>query len=224
MKGCAVIEPSRPSLDTLAANGASALVIDAAIRMTECLRLAGDDVAESTDDEGLFDDATSRGQLLYRRARNRILDEFADDDAVTVSTDDNALHVVVDGCALSFYSAPNGLEHPSLATTSHTKRGVIDEMQMQLSGEGLEATAPRRLVLMHESDEDGLLRAAVGVLRSRSDWAWSATMYDRITPASDLPDTTSEPSYEEQPEAELPVIERREETAPAKRIDHHSQP
>ncbi len=219
-----MIEPSRPSLDTLAGNGASALVIDAAIRMTECLRLAGDDVAESTDEEGLFDDATSRGQLLYRRARNRILVEFADDEAVVVSTEDNALHVIVDSCALSFYSAPNGLEHPSLATTSHTKRGVIDEMQTQLSGEGLEAAALRRLVLMHESDEDGLLRAAVGVLRSRSDWAWSATMYDRIAPAADLPDTTSEPSYEEQPEAELPPIERREESALAKRIDHHSKP
>lgn len=219
-----MIEPSEPSLDTLVANGASALVIDAVVRMTECLRLAGDDVAESTDEEGLFDDATSRGQLLYRRARNRILAEFADDDAVVVSTEDNALHVIVDGCAISFYSAPHGLEHPSLATTSHTKRGVIDEMQMQLTGEGLEATTPRRLIVMHESDEDGLLRAAVGVLRSRSNWAWSATMYDRIAPAGDLPETTSEPSYEEQPEAELPPIERREETAPAKRIDQHPQP
>ena len=219
-----MIEPSRPSLDTLAANGASALVIDAAIRMTECLRLAGDDVAESTDEEGLFDDATSRGQLLYRRAHNRVLAEFADDDAVEVSTEDNALHVLVDGCALSFYSAPSGLEHPSLAATSHTKRGVIDEMQTQLSGEGLKAPAPRRLVLLHEADEDGLLRAAIGVLRSRGSWAWSATMYDRIVPAVDLPATTGEPSYEEQPEAELPAIERREETAPARGIDHHPKP
>jgi hypothetical protein len=97
-------------------------------------------------------------------------------------------------------------------------------MQTQLTGEGLEAAALRRSVLMHESDEDGLLRAAVGVLRSRSNWAWSATMYDGIAPAADLPETTSEPSYEEQPEVELPPIERREETAPVMRIDQHPQP
>lgn len=212
-----MIEPSQQSLQTLKANGASATAIDAAIRMTECLRDAGDDVADSTG-EDLFDDATGRGQLLYRRARNRILDEFDSDAEVVVSTDDNALHVIVGGCALSFYSAPNGLENPGLPLTSKTKRGVVDEMQMQLTGEGLDPPALRRLVLMHQADDEGLLGAAVGVLRTGRNWAWSAKMYDRIAPADDLPDTSAAPSYEEQPEAELPDIEKREEDAPAEGI------
>lgn len=205
-----MIEPSEISLQTLVANGASDAIIDVAIRMTDCLRLAGNDVADSTG-EDLFDDATGRGQLLYRRARNRICDEFDDDDGVEVSTDDNALHVLVDGCALSFYSAPNGLDNPGLALTSKTKRGVVDEMQTQLTGEGLDAPTLKRLVLMHQADEEGLVGAAVGVLRSGRNWVWSATMYNRIVPEEILPDTAAEPSYEEQPEAELPEIERRRE-------------
>jgi hypothetical protein len=128
-----MIDPSDDSLRALEANGASEFVVDAAIRLTECLRLAGDDVADSTG-EDLFDDATSRGQLLYRRGRNRVIAEFADDELVAVSTADNALHVLVDGCALSFYSATNGIDQPSLDGTSRTKRSVVDEMQMQLDG------------------------------------------------------------------------------------------
>lgn len=211
-----MIEPTKQSTETLKANGVSAPVIDAAVRMAECLRLAGDDVADSTGDD-LYDDATGRGQLLYRRGRNRIIEEFAGDEHVNVSLDDNALHVVVDGCALSFYSARNGLEHPALALTSRTKRTVVDEMQMQMAG--LETPRPRRLVVMHEADEDGLVRAAVGVLITGNNWAWNATLYDLIARDEDLPATTTEPSYEEQPEAELPPIERRPAETPEKGID-----
>lgn len=213
-----MIEPSKRSLETLKGNGVSDAVIEVAIRMTECLRLAGDDVAESTDDD-LFDDDTGRGQLLYRRGRNRIREEFKSDKEIEVSTEANALHVIVDECALSFYSARNGLEHPALVATSQTKRNVVDEMQMQISG--IETPRPRRLVLMHERDEEGLIRAAIGTLISGRDWAWSATLYDRIARGENLPASTAEPSYEEQPEAELPPIERRPEAAPEEGINQH---
>jgi len=203
-----MITPSEHSLKTLEANGASQLVIDVAIRMTECLRTAGDEVADSTG-EDLFDDATSRGQLLYRRARNRVIAEFADDESVEVSTADNALHVLSDGCALSFYSAANGIDQPSLDATSRTKRSVVDEMQMQLEGMGVPKA--RRLVLMHEADEDGLLRTAIGVLRAGHEWVWRATMYDRIAPAGELASTGSERGYEEQEEPALPPIQRRDD-------------
>jgi len=205
-----MIDPPDDSLRALRASGASELVVDAAIRLTECLRLAGDDVAESTG-EDLFDDATSRGQLLYRRGRNRTIAEFADDAHVEVSTADNALHVLVDGCALSFYSATNGIDQPSLDGASRTKRSVVDEMQMQLDGMG--APKIHRLVLMHEADEDGLLRAALGVLRNGHEWVWRATMYDRIAPAGQLVSTGAERSYEDQDEPLLPPIQRRQDTA-----------
>lgn len=201
-----MISPAEQSLNTLQANGASQLVVDAAIRMTECLRVAGDDVANSTG-EDLFDDATGRGQLLYRRGRNRVIAEFADDQHVEVSTADNALHVFVDECALSFYSAPNGIDQPTLDRTSHTKRSVVNEMQLQLEGMGVPKA--RRLVLLHEADEDGLLRAAVGVLRAGHQWVWQATMYDRVAPAGQVLSTGTERGYEEQDEPPLPPILRR---------------
>jgi hypothetical protein len=209
-----MIEPSEHALSTLEANGASTPVIDAALRLTECLRLAGDDVADSTG-EDLFDDATARGQLLYRRGRNRVIAEFADDESVDVSTADNALHVLVDGCALSFYSATNGIDQPSLDGTSRTKRSVVDEMQMQL--EGLGVPKAQRLVIMHEADEDGLLRAAIGVLRNGHEWVWRAMMYDRISPAGELAGAGVERGYEDQDEPELPPIERRDDDAAAQR-------
>lgn len=208
-----MIDPSADSLRALGANGASNLVVDTAIRLTECLRLAGDDVADSTGKD-LFDDATSRGQLLYRRGRNRTIAEFAGDELVEVSTADNALHVLVDGCALSFYSATNGIDQPSLNGTSRTKRSVVDEMQMQLDGMGVPKA--HRLVLMHEADEDGLLRAAIGVLRNGHEWVWRATMYDRITPAEAPISSDTKPGYEDQEEPKLPAIQRRDNTASVK--------
>lgn len=204
------ITPPKFSLDTLEAHGTSQSVIDVAIRMTECLHAAGDDVADSTG-EDLFDDATSRGQLLYRRGRNRVIAEFTDDELVEVSTADNALHVLVDGCALSFYSATNGIDQPSLDGASRTKRHVVDEMQLQLEGMGVPKA--RRLVLLHEADEDGLLRAAIGVLRSGHEWVWRATMYDRIAPVGDVAGAGVERGYEEQEEPALPPIQRRDGAA-----------
>jgi hypothetical protein len=211
-----MIEPSDDSRRALEANGASDLVVSAAIRLTECLRLAGDDVADSTG-EDLFDDPTSRGQLLYRRGRNRTIAEFADDNLVEVSTADNALHVLVDDCALSFYSATNGIDQPSLDGTSRTKRSVVDEMQMQLEGMGIPKA--HRLVLMHEADADGLLRAAIGVLRNGHEWVWRATMYDRIAPSQTVASTGSEPGYEDREEAMLPTIRRREDIAAVRQAD-----
>lgn len=202
---------SELSRATLLANGASELVISTVARMTECIREAAEDTADSTDDDLLYDDPTSRGGLLYRRARNRVIREFADDEDVVVSTSDNAVQVLVDGCAISFYSARDGLEQPHLARSSRTKRNVVDEMQMQLS---IEAPHARRLVLMHESDEDGMTRAAVGVLRAGQEWAWSATTFNRFeTPTAGVGASSSEPSYEEQEEVALPPIARRVDEA-----------
>jgi hypothetical protein len=211
-----MIEPSEHTVRTLQANGAPASVIETAVRMTDCLRAAGDDVADSTG-EDLFDDKTSRGFLLYRRGRNRMIAEFADDESVEVSTADNALHVLVDAYALSFYSARGEIDHPSLDGTSRTKRNVVDEMQLQI--EGLESPAPRRLVLMHQVDEEGLLRADIGVLRSGQDWDWHATMYDRIAPAGELSTTEAEPGYEYREEPVLPPIQRRADVDDGQRLD-----
>jgi hypothetical protein len=203
-----MLDLSELSRSTLSANGASELVVDAAIRMTKCIRLAGEDTATSIDEENLFDDATARGGLLYRRARNRIITEFEDDDAVVVSTSDNALHVLVDDCALSFYSAREGLDQPHIGTTSRTKKSVVTEMQMQLV-EGFDVAKVRRLVLLHETDEEGLTRAALGVLRAGSEWVWNATMYNRFESTAEVVDAPAERGYEQQEEAALPPIERR---------------
>lgn len=204
-----MISPSEHSLAALEQNGASPPVIDVAIRMTECLRAAGDDVANSTG-EDLFDDSTSRGFLLYRRARNRMIAEFADDEHVEVHSSDNALHILVDECALSFYSAPDGIDQPSLGRTSRTKRNVVDEMQMQLDGIG--APKARRLVLMHQADEEGLFGAAVGVLRAGHQWVWRAMIYDRLAPAADVESSDVQRGYEQQEEPALPPIHRRQDT------------
>lgn len=84
-------------------------------------------------------------------------------------------------------------------------------MQMQLS---IDAPQARRLVLMHESDEDGMTRAALGVLRAGQEWAWSATTFNRFdTPANGVVASPPERSYEEQEEAALPPIARRADEA-----------
>lgn len=201
-----MIVASEDSLQMLARQGVPEHVVDVAVRMTECLRVAGDDMADSTG-EDLFDDPTSRGQLLYRRGFNRILAEFADDEGIDASTPDNALHVLVDDFALSPYSARYGIDQPSLGG-SRTKRSVVTEMQMQLDGMGV--SNARRLVLLYDADEDGLLHTALGVLRSGHDWVWSATLYDRLGSAQ-LEAGEDARSYEEQEEAVLPDIERRDE-------------
>jgi hypothetical protein len=204
-----MIEPSTFAREMLKRNGASNQTIEASIRMTNCLYEAAEDVAASTDDDELYDDRTSRGQLLYRRARNRMIAEFSADTSVEASTAENALHVYAGGAVLSFYSAPNGLERPMLAG-SQTKRTVVGEMQLQL--ESSDERKLRRLVLMHEADEEGLIRVALGVLRNGRDWVWRATMYDRYPVASSLADGVSPRGYEDQDEAELPLITPREDS------------
>lgn len=175
--------------------------------MIEAIADAADDVAADTRDSS-YDDATSRGGLLYRRARNRIVALFRDDPHVTLDTTDNALHIRSGSLALSFYAARDGLELPKLSG-SETKRRVVAEME-QMVIPGLEV-AQWRIVIMHESDEDGLVRAALGVLRDAKNWAWNVLAYDRFADDALAADGNETPSYEEQPEAELPPIERRDD-------------
>jgi hypothetical protein len=79
------------------------------------------------------------------------------------------------------------------------------------------------MVLMHEADEDGLLRAAIGALRKGHEWVWRATMYDRIAPAGKLVSTGAERGYEDQEEAVLPAIQRRENTATGQQPDRQHE-
>jgi hypothetical protein len=214
-----MIDPSDFTLQALARNGVSPKVIDVVTRMTACLYAAADDVADTTG-EDLFDDSNSRGFSLYRRGRNRIVQEFENDEGVRVSTAKNALHVYVDDCVISFYSARDGVDRPSLSGTSRTKRGVATEMQMQMEAEGMGPVgAPRRLVLMHHADEDGLVGANIGTLREGREWIWTAAMYDRFGAEDVAQDVAEEPGYEERDEAELPAIERRGDAAEAQSDD-----
>jgi hypothetical protein len=100
------------------------------------------------------------------------------------------------------------LEFPNLGG-SHTKRRVLAEME-QMVIPGLEAER-QRVVIMHESDEDGLVRAGLGVLRDSTNWAWQVLAFDRYADDSVSADEVETPSYEEQPEAQLPPIEKRED-------------
>jgi hypothetical protein len=81
---------------------------------------------------------------------------------------------------------------------------------MQMVLPGMENLGLRRLVLMHESDEDGLVRAAIGVLQSATHWAWNVPLFDRYE--VDIPVGVSDQAapYDERPEAELPPIEKRD--------------
>ena len=171
--------------------------------MLEAIAVAADDVAADTRKES-FDDATSRGGLLYRRARNRIMTTAGAEPQVGIDTTDNGLHVRLGALAVSYYAARNGLEFPALSG-SKTKDRVVAEMQMSLPG--MEQVS--RLIIMHESNPDGLVRAAVGVLAGAKRWAWSIVLYDRFAADAEHAQPAASPSYEQQPEAELPPIERR---------------
>ena len=104
-----------------------------------CLQTACAGVADDCDAELRHDDSTSEGQLRWRRCRNhvkKLLDAHLIvglEDAVADVTD-NALVVRIDGCAVSFYSARNGIDHPDLAGSSKTKKAVVSEMQTQIEG------------------------------------------------------------------------------------------
>ena len=204
MKGLPVPEPSEDAQRSLREHCVPDEVVDIACAMTDCILVAGDDVAADTRVD-TFDDATSRGQLLYRRAHNRIIDVFADDGRVVLDTHDNALSVRVGETAISFYSARNGLDSPSL-TGSRTKHHVVDEMQLMLDIDG---SVPARMVLMHESGEDGTGRVAFGVMLDPSNWNWRVSLFDRYSGAATgaLGEHTA---YDELPEPELPPIEPHE--------------
>jgi hypothetical protein len=180
-------------------------LIEIACSMTECLHQAADDVASDTRDEA-FDDATSRGGLLYRRAHNRMIGRFSGDRRVVCDTTDNAMHIRVGATAISFYSARNGLDSPNL-TGSDTKRTVVDESQTMFVLD--DQVAIRRLVLMHESSPDGLIRAALGVLESAKKWSWRVTLFDRFELHGDAISQSHGDAYDTRPEAELPPLRPR---------------
>lgn len=193
---------SRSALHT---HGVTGDLIEIALAMAECIEAAAEDVANDTRDAA-YDDATSRGGLLYRRARNRILDRFGSEPLVTCDLTDNALHVRYGHTALSFYSAREGLENPNIAG-SITKRRVVDESQMSLAVG--DTPVIKRLVLMHESAPDGLVRIAIGVLASAQSWTWKVALYDRYAAEEISSDTDDRVSFDQQDEAELPELKPR---------------
>lgn len=189
--------------------------------IVSCLEVACAGVADDCDAELRHDDSTSEGQLRWRRCRNhvkKLLDTKAVpglEEAVADVTD-NALVVYIAGCAVSFYSARNGIDHPDLGA-SKTKRRVVSEMQTQIAELGA-PQMPARLIVVYEADADGLSAAAVGMLRGRSEWAWRFSAYDREGFGHvelEEPVLPSVPSYDTEPEPELPPFEVLEEDAGA---------
>lgn len=201
-------EPPELSTRKLSRQGLSARAIEVAVQMTVCIADAAEDVARDTDDDVSFDDATGRGQLLYRRARRRMIVDLATSLGVQVDDSKNTLEVSVDEIVMTFYSATDGVDQPLLAGSA-TKQAVVDEMQMQLDTD--ETVASLRLVLFHKSDEDGLVEASLGVMRTKKRWSWRVTMFDRFASRTDVEVTPDAPAYDEQKEAELPPITRRDE-------------
>ena len=184
-----------------------------AIRLiVSCLKSACAGVADDCDSDLRHDDSTSEGQLRWRRCRNHVKSLLDDhripglEDAVADVTD-NALVVRAGGCAVSFYSARNGIDRPDLGGTSKTKQAVVSEMQTQIAG--LEPPAdPTRLVVLYEADRDGLLACVVGMLADAREWAWRFSCYarDADVPGAASHQEMSAPSYEAEPEPELPAI------------------
>ncbi|MCW3016733.1 MAG: hypothetical protein JWO02_3825 [Solirubrobacterales bacterium] len=196
---------SPTSREALHAHGVTDKLIAVALIMAECIEAAADDVANDTR-AAAYDDATSRGGLLYRRARNRILRRFESEPLVSCDLTDNALHVRFGHTALSFYSAREGLEHPNVAG-SNTKRRVVDESQLTLAVD--DTPVIKRLVLMHESAPDGLVRIATGVLAGAQSWTWKVTLYDRYATQATSSDAEDRVAYDQLPEAELPELKPR---------------
>jgi len=182
--------------------------------VVSCLEMACAGVADDCDVDLRHDDSTSEGQLRWRRCRNhvkKLLDERLVPGLEEAEADvtDNALVVRVGDCAISFYSARNGIDHPDLAGSSKTKRAVVTEMQTQIAG--LETPeAPTRLVVLYEADKDGLGAGVVGMLGNPREWAWRFSAYDRDGfgwSHAEEPAAPSGPSYESEPEPELPPME-----------------
>lgn len=180
-----------------------------------CLEEACAGVADDCDTDLRHDDSTSEGQLRWRRCRNyakKLLDAKAVEglgDAVA-DVSDNALKIRIEGVAVSFYSSRNGIDHPDLGGSSKTKKAIVTEMQLQLDGVGV-ADPPNNLVVLYEADRDGLAAAAVGMLRTETEWAWRFAAFSReghaVAGELGSPAWSTEPTYEEEPEAEIPPLE-----------------
>ena len=67
----------------------------------------------------------------------------------------------------------------------------------------------KRLVLMHESAPDGLVRVAIGVLASAQSWTWKVALYDRYAAEEISSDHEDRVSYDQQDEAALPELKPR---------------
>lgn len=188
-------------------HGVSNPAIEAALLMIDDIIDAGDDVVRDTGSES-FDDATSKGQLHYWRARNRMSSRFQGNPTITCDETDNAFQIHVDGIKISFYSARNGIDQPNV-TGSPTKKRVVDEFQMMLELD--DQPQLRRLVLLHERGNDGVTRVALGVLSGAHTWRWRVTLYDRFTMDESTDTSDRGPAYDELPEAELPPMDPRED-------------
>lgn len=194
------------SHDALLSHGVPLPVVRVAMAMLEEIIAAGDDTVRDTGIES-FDDAVSKGQLHYWRARNRIIARFAGNRFVTCDETDNAFQVHIQGVKISFYSARNGIDNPSVEG-SPTKKRVVNEFQLML-----DVDDPRevtQLVLIHERGDDGVTRAALGVLSSASAWAWHVTVYDRFATVEAADAAARSESYDQLPEPKLPPMKKRE--------------
>lgn len=201
-----MISPTPNALAALHEHGLDDETIQIAVVIAEEIEAAAEDVANDTR-KGSFDDSTSRGGLLYRRARNRTIARFEPNLEVSCDTTDNALHIRFRETAFSFYSAREGLENPSLQGSA-TKKRVVDESQMML--EIGDETAVRRLVLMHESATDGLVRLGLGVLADSKTWSWKVALYDRYAAGGVATGDQDRVAYDQLPETDLPPLEPRE--------------
>jgi hypothetical protein len=79
-------------MDALRYRGLDDDLIAVTAAMAGDIQDAADDVVSDTR-KATFDDSTSRGQLLHRRARNRIIARYKNDTAISCDTTDNALHI-----------------------------------------------------------------------------------------------------------------------------------
>lgn len=185
-----------------------------AIRLViTCLEEVCAGVADDCDEDLRHDDSTSEGLLRWRRCRNyvkKLLDAKAIEglEEAVADVSDNALRIRLGDVAVAFYSSRNGIDHPHVGG-SNTKKAFVTEMQLQLDLDPGEE--PENLVVIYEADQDGLAKAAVGVMRTEIDWAWRYSAYARGASHAAADDTQSgkpaQRTYEDEPEAELPPLE-----------------
>ena len=189
--------------------GLSKRALTAVELVITCLDRSCESVVQDTG-EDRFDDETSRGQLRWRRTRNRVEAVLSDEDVpvlaeVRADVSDNALQVPVDGTRISFYSARNGVERPDLSGGKKTKTAMVRAMQLQLRlGDVL---TPSRLVVMYEADEDGLVAVEAGFMRSTTEYAWSVPVYVRDEGLQTARAADQGPDHDELIEPALPDLE-----------------